>query len=284
MILALLFALLGFAANSVLCRLALAGGAIDWASFSTIRLLAGAVTLVVIARASGARRSAVKSPWIAGGLLFLYAIPFSFAYVALPTGTGALILFGTVQATMMLAAIRGGERMTAPQWAGFALACGGLVYLVLPGVTAPDPLGAASMVVAGLAWAFYSLRGRGAGEPLARTTAAFVRAVPMAVVVSACAVGRFHVEARGAALAITSGAIASGLGYVAWYRALKELKASQAAIAQLSVPGIVAGGGVALLGESVTTRLVVAAAAILGGVLVAVVANAATPAAGIQQP
>ncbi len=266
MIVALVIALFGFAANSILCRCALASGAIDWATFSTIRLLSGAVTLVAISRVTSAASNGVKAPWVAGALLFLYAIPFSFAYVALPTGTGALILFGTVQATMMIGAIRFGERPRPLQWVGFAVACAGLVYLVLPGVAAPDPLGAASMAVAGLAWAAYSLRGRGAGEPLARTTAAFVRSVPLAIVVSLCAMGRFHVEPRGVVLAVASGAIASGLGYVAWYRALRELPANQAAIAQLSVPVLVAVGGVALLGESVTRRLLIAGALILGGI------------------
>jgi drug/metabolite transporter (DMT)-like permease len=202
-------------------------------------------------------------------MLFLYAVPFSFSYVSLSTGTGALILFGAVQATMLIAGVASGERPLPLQWTGIALAIGGLVYMVLPGVSAPSPTGSALMAVAGVAWGLYSLRGRGAEDPLAETGANFVRSVPLAVAVSVIALGDLHLTARGAALAVASGAAASGLGYVIWYAALRGLSATAAAIVQLSVPVLAALGGVVFMGETISRRLLIASALILGGVLLA---------------
>ena len=253
-------ALVAFAANSILCRRALGRGAIDPATFSTIRLAAGAITLVAIAR------------WTRGSaaLLFLYAIPFSFAYVSLGAGTGALILFASVQVTMVAFALSSGERLHVLQWTGLMLAVGGLVYLVLPGLTAPSPAGCALMMTAGISWGFYSLRGRRAANPLVETGGNFVRAVPLALLVSVATSTHFDLRSEGALLAIASGALTSGLGYVAWYAALNGLTATRAATIQLAVPVIAGAGGVLFLSEPVTARLIVAAIFILGGVGLAV--------------
>jgi drug/metabolite transporter (DMT)-like permease len=262
-------ALVAFAANSVLCRLALRDGAIDAASFSTIRLISGAATLLLLTTGHSKTAWRVDGSWTSAALLFLYAVPFSFAYLGLSAGTGALILFGSVQLTMMIAALRSGERPRPLQWLGIGLACAGLVYLVLPGLTAP-PLGSAAlMALAGCAWGFYSLRGRAATNPLAQTTSNFVRAVPMVLAVSALALPQLHVEPRGALLAVASGALASALGYVVWYTALRGLTATRAAVVQLAVPVLAAAGGVILLAEMVTHQLVLSAAMVLGGIALA---------------
>jgi drug/metabolite transporter (DMT)-like permease len=191
---------------------------------------------------------------------------FSFAYVTLSAGTGALILFGAVQLTMFVVALRGGEHFPPLSWLGLAIAVLGLVYLVSPGLTAPDPLGAGLMALAGVAWGAYSLRGRGAADPLSSTAGNFICAVPMVIAVSVLFLDDFHVSARGLALAVASGAITSGLGYVAWYAALRGLSRTRAATVQLSVPVIAALGGVVLLAEPITLRLLIASGAALGGV------------------
>ena len=265
------FALVAFAANSLLCRLALGESAIDAASFTTIRLASGAATLSVIAAGLGARApSKPAGNWISAALLFLYAATFSFAYVSLSAGTGALILFGAVQATMILAAMGSGERLHSLEWAGLALALLGLVVLVLPGLKAPSPEGCALMAIAGIAWGVYSLRGRGEANPLASTTANFVRSSPLAVAVSVVALRSMNISGKGACLAVLSGALTSGVGYVVWYAALRGLTATQAATVQLSVPVLAAAGGVIFLSERVSLRLALPAIMILGGVGVAV--------------
>jgi drug/metabolite transporter (DMT)-like permease len=267
-------ALVAFAANSVLARLALRGGAIDAAGYSAIRLVSGAVILAILVAARG-RRPAVAGSWPDGLLLAAYAIPFSFAYLALTTGTGALILFGAVQLTMIGAGLALGDRPPALTWLGAALALGGLMALVLPGVTAPPPWAALVMALAGAAWGAYSLRGRGVGEPLLATAGNFMRAALLGVALAAStrllAPESLHLTTGGVMLAITSGAVASGLGYVAWYAALPGLTRTQAALAQTSVPVIAAAAGVALLGEPLTPRLVLSGAAILAGIALAVV-------------
>ncbi len=267
------FALLAFAANSVLCRLALGHGTVDPATFTLVRLLSGAVALVGIRAATrGARKQgAVRAKvWISAALLFLYAAPFSFAYVSLSAGTGALILFACVQATMLVGAMRAGERFRWMEAVGLAIALGGLTYLVFPGLSAPNPLASALMAIAGIAWGLYSLRGRASTDPIGDTTRNFVLAVPFAVVVSAFAMGRAHVSSRGILVAAASGAIASGLGYVAWYAALRGLTRIRASVVQLLVPIVAAVAGILLLGETLTLHLVLSAALILGGVAVAV--------------
>ena len=282
-------ALVAFAANSILCRLALASGRIDAASFTSLRLLAGVMVLVPLAlwrrapapnrvsdeavagsgRQDAGRSAALGGSLAAGLALALYALPFSFAYVTLTAGTGALLLFGAVQATMMAAGLSQGERPGAAVWIGFVIALLGLVVLVAPGVEAPPPLGAALMVVAGAAWGIYSLLGRGAPDPMAATAGNFLRAAPWAIAASLVTFASAHADRRGALLAILSGAVTSGLGYVAWYAALPGLGAMRAATAQLAVPAIAALGGAILLGEPLTARVVSAAALVLGGVALA---------------
>ena len=270
-----LLALLAFAANSILCRIALLDGGIDAASFSTIRLVAGAVTLVLITAIFDRQTVLAKGSWISAAMLFLYAVPFSFAYTLLSVGTGALILFGCVQTTMLAAALRSGERPHVLQWIGLSLAFGGLVYLVLPGLEAPSFVGAALMALAGFAWGVYSLRGRSAANPLADTTSNFVRAVPLALLVSFAWGPWLSIERRGILLAVASGAIASGLGYVVWYRALRGLTAVRASIVQLFVPILAGLGGVILLAEQISARLLLSSVLVLGGIALALYAREA---------
>jgi drug/metabolite transporter (DMT)-like permease len=265
------FAMVAFAANSLLSRQALARGAIDAASFSTIRLVSGAVVLLVIASVSGLGRSSSSAVrWRSAVALFLYAVAFSFAYLSLAAGTGALILFGAVQVTMIASALVSGERPSAREWVGLTAALGGLGYLVSPGVSAPSAVGSTLMAIAGIAWGAYSVWGRGAANPLADTTANFARAVPLALVVSLLTMSSAHVSASGIWLAVTSGAVTSGVGYVIWYAALRGLTATRAATVQLSVPVLAAVGGVLFLTEAISTRLVVSAVLILGGIALAV--------------
>ncbi len=259
-------AMLAFAANSLLCRLALQQRGIDPASFASIRLVSGALTLAVIVRFRAARLSPGHADWLAATMLFAYVAFFSFAYLTLPAGTGALILFGAVQLTMLIVGLRSGEMFGPVAWLGLALAVAGLVYLVSPGVAAPPFLGAALMAIAGVAWGVYSLRGRGVADPLAATAGNFTRAVPLALLLSLLFVANAYADAAGVALAIASGALTSGIGYVIWYAALSKLSAMRAATVQLSVPLIAAFGGVAFLSEAITPRLVAASVAILGGI------------------
>jgi len=269
-------AMAAFAANSLLCRIALRQDLIDPASFGALRLAAGALVLVAVMR--GPAR--MKGDWRAAALLFLYVACFSFAYLRLAAGSGALILFGAVQLTMFAAGLRAGERCGGAGWLGLGLALGGLAGLLLPGVAAPSAGGAVLMALAGIAWGGYSLRGRGAGDPLAATAGNFVRATPLGIALwlawaaQADAQNALHADARGVALALASGAITSGLGYVVWYAALRRLTALRAASVQLSVPLIAAGGGVLLLDEAFTLRLALAAAAILGGIALVLRATA----------
>jgi len=279
-------ALIAFAANSVLCRLALSRGVIDPASFSAVRLLAGAGTLAVVVRASAPSRAPVTPSWASAALLFLYAVPFSFAYTSLSAGTGALLLFGAVQATMILASLRRSERPRAAQWLGLASAFGGLTYLVLPGVTAPSPRGAALMLLAGVAWGLYTLRGRGVSNPLGQTASNFARTVPMILAITLVGYGGLHLQLEGVLLALLSGALASGLGYVLWYQALAGLSKIAASIVQLAVPILAAAGGIAILGEQVTLRLLLASLLVLGGISLVLVTRPGgltTPAIGSDQ-
>jgi len=260
--------MLAFAANSILCRLALGQELIDAASFATVRVISGAVALSLILLLRGRSRARSPADWRAATMLFTYMAFFAFAYRSLSAGTGALILFGAVQLTMFIVALGGGERFPGLAWGGLVLAIAGLIYLVSPGVTAPDPLGAVLMAVAGIAWGVYSLLGRGAADPLGATARNFVYAVPLVILVSLVFLRSFAGTPSGLALAAVSGAIASGLGYVAWYAALAGLTAARAATVQLSVPVFAAFGGVVLLSEQITWRLLLASAATLGGVAI----------------
>jgi drug/metabolite transporter (DMT)-like permease len=341
-------ALFGFAANSLLCRAAIGAREIDPATFTAVRLLAGALVLAVLARIASATstsatstsatstsatstsatpasatpasatstsatstsatsanalaaNAAARGSWISALALFVYAAAFSFAYVRLTTATGALLLFASVQLSMVGAGVARGERPRAIEWLGHAIAIGGLVALASPGLEAPDAVGAVLMAIAGVAWGVYSLRGRGAKNPLAITADNFARTVPMAfaLLVVTTAIGLLLVDTPsiahdaastgssstahhppgaliytssvGVLLAIASGAIASGVGYTLWYTALPHLPATRAAVVQLSVPAIAAAGGMIILAEAMTARFAVCAAAILGGVALAIV-------------
>jgi drug/metabolite transporter (DMT)-like permease len=265
-------AMTAFAANSILCRLALRGGHIDPASFTSLRLVSGALMLWLLVRSRGAGGQRAGDGFSASAL-FVYAAAFSFAYVSLPVGVGALLLFGAVQACMLTAGLWRGERPSPAQVLGILLSLGGLVFLVWPGLTAPAPLGAALMFLAGIAWGVYSLRGRGAGDPARATAGNFLLAAPLALLLNLPLYPQFHVELAGVLYALASGALASGLGYVVWYAALKALTATRAAVVQLSVPLLAAFGGLLFLGEAFTPRLVIASLAILGGIALAVTAR-----------
>lgn len=276
-------ALAAFAGNSLLCRVALAGAHIDAATFTFVRIASGAIVLALLVglrpgdRRAGGWRSA--GDWRSAAALVLYAAPFSFAYLRLDAGVGALVLFATVQATMLGWAIANGERPRAIVWCGLAIAIAGLVGLTLPfgdaarSLEAPDPPGALTMVAAGIGWGAYSLRGRSAAhDPLPATAGNFVRCVPMVAVIVALAAlrGSIRGDTTGIALAAISGAITSGLGYTIWYVALRSLTSMQASIVQLVVPVVAALGGVVLLGERITPRLLVAGTAIVVGVALAI--------------
>lgn len=259
------FAMTAFAANSLLCRLALKQAQIDAASFTSIRILSGAITLCGILYLQ--RKPSLRGgSWIAATALFAYASFFSFAYVILPAGAGALLLFGAVQTTMILYGIRSGENLTTRKAWGITLAVLGLLAFVAPGVSAPPLLGSILMLLAGGAWGIYSLLGKNAGDPLLATTGNFYRAIPFTVFLSLLLMSRMRMSGTGIALAILSGAIASGLGYVIWYKVVRELKTTSAAIVQLSVPIIAALGGIVILGEMFTLHLLLSSIAILGGI------------------
>lgn len=272
-------ALVAFAANSLLCRGALGSDSIDAASFTTIRLVSGAVVLRFLLR--GLTREATPTPragsWLAAAALFAYAATFSLAYVSLKAGLGALLLFGCVQVTMIAWGLVTGERPRRGEWLGLAIALGGLTVLVWPGLAAPSASGAALMATAGVSWGIYSLLGRRVSQPIAATANNFLRTVPMTLIFSLVMISQLRWEAKGIALAVMSGAVTSGLGYVIWYRALRSLTAMRAATVQLAVPVLSALGGVGLLGEQLTWRLLVAAVLVLSGVAWAVTSRAAPP-------
>lgn len=265
-------ALTAFAGNSLLCRLALQQTTIDAASFTAIRLISGALVLWLLVRTRGDRRSG-DGNWISALALFVYAAAFSFAYLSLSAGTGALLLFGAVQASMISHGIWRGERLRHVQLVGFLLAGAALVGLMLPGVSSPPPGGSLLMLAAGVAWGVYSLRGRGGGDPLQVTAGNFLRAVPIALLLCLVFSDQLAVDAVGALYALASGAVASGVGYAIWYSALPALKATSAASLQLSVPVLAAVGGIVFLDEPVSVRLILASMGILGGIAMVIVAS-----------
>jgi drug/metabolite transporter (DMT)-like permease len=265
-----LTAMIAFASNSLLCRAALRHTGIDAASFTFIRIFSGAVALWLIMKLR--RKSSMSAGnWPSALALFVYAAAFSFAYNSLAAGTGALLLFGAVQATMILWGLRKGEQLHARQIFGLALAAAGLVLLLFPGLASPSLGGSTLMLGAGVAWGIYSLRGRGEKSPASATTGNFLRAVPFAAALSIVFFPWARVDRAGAAYAILSGAIASGAGYVIWYGALSGLKAASAATVQLSVPVLAATGGILLLGEPLSLRFVLASIAVLGGIALVVI-------------
>lgn len=258
-------AMIAFAGNSLLCRAALKHTGIDAASFTTIRLISGALMLWLVVRISRGTQTG-RGNWLSAFALFAYAAGFSFAYVSLPAATGALLQFGAVQTTMIVHGIWAGERLLKVQLIGLVLALAGLAGLLLPGFSAPPVFGALLMLGAGVAWGFYSLRGRGAGDPTRVTAGNFLRAVPIAAALSVLMLDRASLDSAGIGYAVASGALASGIGYAIWYTALPALKAAKAATVQLSVPVIAALGGIVFLGEPLTLRLVLSSIAILGGI------------------
>lgn len=254
-----------FAGNSLLCRMALKHTSIDAASFTTIRLLSGALMLALVVRCRRGLATGAGN-WPSALALFAYAAAFSFAYVSLSAATGALLLFGAVQATMIAYGVWRGERLLRWQLVGFVLALGGLLGLMLPGLAAPPLPSALLMLGAGVAWGIYSLRGKGVGDPTRVTAGNFLRAVPITAALSLLVANPMALDRAGVGYAVLSGALASGLGYAIWYQALPALKATQAATVQLSVPVLAALGGIVFLGESLSWRMVLASIAILGGI------------------
>ncbi|WP_369921170.1 DMT family transporter [Marinomonas polaris] len=283
-----ILALLAFAANSVLCRLALNDGLIDPAQFTTWRLLSGTVTLVLLSafqclkhQHNDLKIAWLEGSWLSAFALFIYALGFSYAYVTLSTGMGALILFGAVQLTLILFAVWAGQKLVWLEWLGLAIAFAGFVYLVLPTLSSPSLLGFVLMTLAGVAWGLYTWRGKISAKPLFATTSNFVRTIPMLLI--ALLVIYLNTEQsqiaqpEGIILAVTSGAIMSGLGYAIWYAVLPYLSASMAAVLQLLVPIIATIGGVFFANESITLHLVIATLSVLGGVLLVIIARKRTP-------
>ncbi|QCP52973.1 DMT family transporter [Trinickia violacea] len=261
--------MVAFAANSLLCRVALRGTGIDAATFTSIRIMSGAFVLLLAVWVQRGRVPRAGN-WPSALALFVYAAGFSFAYLSLPASTGALLLFAAVQATMIGYGVCTGERFSVLQWIGLVCALAGLVGLLLPGISAPPPGGAALMLAAGIAWGIYSLRGKGARNPTMETAGNFTRAVPFAGALSAITHMHAAFDWAGLAYAIASGAVTSGIGYVLWYATLPQLRVANAATVQLSVPVIAAIGATIFLGESLTPRIVLASVAILGGIAVVV--------------
>ncbi|MGV3653939.1 MAG: DMT family transporter [Noviherbaspirillum sp.] len=276
-----LVALTAFAGNSVLCRLALKDTAIDAASFTAVRMASGALVLLMLVclrrgaagpgrERAGMQGRAMGGDWMSGLVLALYACTFSFAYISLPAGAGALLLFGAVQITMILTGWWAGERPSLRQGAGLSLAVAGMVAMVLPGLSAPPLAGALLMLSSGIAWGAYSLLGRRALDPVGATAGNFFRAAPLSCFLAAGLAAQARLDPLGVLYAALSGIFASGLGYVVWYAALPSLSATRAASVQLAVPVLAALGGTLFMGESITLRLAVSCAAILGGIALVV--------------
>ena len=263
--------LIAFAANSVLCRMALKGDEIDPSSFTAIRLLAGATVLFLIMKATTKRDyERTRGSWTAALMLFLYAVTFSFAYVSLDTGTGALVLFGAVQITIVVIGRFRGNKLGVLEWSGMAIAFGGMVYLVLPIITTPSVAGFALMAIAGAAWGIYTLSGKGSVNPLADTAHNFARAIPLVFILAIASLTNIQWSIEGVLLAVISGSVASGIGYTLWYTALGGLSATEAAAVQLAVPIIAAFGGVVFVSESVSQRLLISAVLTVGGILMVI--------------
>jgi drug/metabolite transporter (DMT)-like permease len=270
---ATVFALLAFASNSVLCRLALGENAIDPSSFTIIRLISGIIILMAVMQLSEKSNNVKlksKGSWLAASMLFIYAIAFSFGYVSLDTGTGALILFGSVQITMIITSVISGNKLHISEWLGLLIAFSGFVYLIIPDLVTPSLMGFMLMTISGVAWGFYTLLGRTSQSPLSDTVYNFLRTSPFILVLIFFGLNDIHLTYTGIVLAVLSGAIASGLGYFVWYIALKGLSVTQAAVVQLFVPIIAATGGVIFTHELITLRLIESSALVLGGILMVI--------------
>jgi drug/metabolite transporter (DMT)-like permease len=262
-------ALLAFAGNSVLCRLALYDGVIDAASFTSIRLLSGIVFLLfLVAMRSKGKINLKSGSWLSALFLFLYAIAFSYSYISVDTGTGALILFASVQCTMIVYGLLKGQRLLCLEWVGLSAALLGLFVLLMPGASAPSLMGFALMSISGIAWGGYTLAGKGSKTPLLDTTNNFLRTLPFIVLLTILTLQQVQISTQGMMLAIVSGAVTSGLGYAIWYSALARLTVTQAATIQLTVPIIATFGGVLFSNEMITIKLIISSILVLGGVLV----------------
>lgn len=262
-------ALIAFAANSLLNRAALASSAIDAATFTAIRIASGAALLAALTARRGISERRLRGGWWGAGFLAGYAVLFSFAYVALSAATGALLLFGAVQGSMLTVSLLRREPLRPPQWSGFLVAAAGLAWLLAPGVARPEWLPALAMIAAGVCWGAYSVLGIEGGAPLASTTGNFVRAVPLVAAVALLSPVPRHLTGEGVALAVVSGAVTSGLGYAIWYRVLPALGPFRAGVGQLAVPVLAAFAGEVLLGEPLTARLIASEVLVLGGIAVA---------------
>lgn len=289
-------ALCAFAANSVLCRLALGENTIDPASFTVVRLISGALALGIIvmlrsnASANSTMETASKQPfnqpqkptgtqtglartWLAPIMLFTYAISFSFAYVSLDTATGALILFATVQFSMLGINLLNGTKLRAIEWLGAMVSLSGFALLMLPGATQPSLFGFILMVISGIAWAIYTLEGKRSFQPVRNTAVNFWRSVPFAValLIAALLYLPITLSTQGIILAVASGVVASALGYTIWYSALRHLTVTLAALSQLTVPLIAAIGGLLWVGETLTSNLILSGSLILGGIFLVII-------------
>ena len=274
--------MIAFALNSVFGRLAISTHAIDPASYTAIRLVSGAVMLYLLVSIRGgfsyrpAAGTFFKTTGIGALALFIYAVFLSFAYITIDTGIGALILFVFVQAVIIGYGLYGGERPNLQIWIGLLMAFAGFVYLVSPGLSAPDPLGTVLMALSGIAWAVYSLHGRGQANPLFVTARNFLSTIPFSIILCLIFIKQSHIEISGAMLAMTSGAVTSALGYALWYETQKELSATKSAILQLTVPALAAAGGIIWIDEPLTLRFIVSGVLILGGVALAIIAKEKT--------
>lgn len=264
-------ALIAFAGNSVLCRLALGDEAIDAASFTTIRLLSGIVVLLaILSFVNKGNTSSAKGSWKGAFYLFVYAITFSYGYITLETGIGALVLFGSVQISIILINMFKGNKLHITEWIGTIVAFSGFVYLIFPSLATPSAVGFGLMTVAGIAWGFYTLAGKGSSNPLGDTTYNFLRTLPFVLVLALLTFDDASLSADGVWLAVLSGGLASGIGYAIWYVALGSLSAIQAAVVQLLVPVVAAAGGVMFSGEEITLRLLIASVVVLGGIMIVI--------------
>ena len=262
------FSLVAFAGNSILCKLALGQNKLDAASFTIVRLLSGIIVLLLVPKIFNEKGTTTRNRnWISSVALFLYAVTFSYAYISLDTGTGALILFGAVQITMILASLIFGNKLHLAEWLGIISACSGFVYLIKPSLTTPSITGFILMTIAGIAWGIYTLRGKGSKQAIQDSAVNFFYTSPFIVTLLIIEFTNTNLSRSGILLAMASGAIASGIGYTVWYMTVKRLSTLQASIVQLLVPVIAAGGGVIFAQETISMRLVISAIAILGGIL-----------------
>jgi len=285
----ILLTLMGFAGNSIFCRLALGGKLIDPVSFTCIRILSGAATLLLLLsilsrslpESSHENKPRKTSSWKPALALFIYALSFSLAYLSLPSGTGALILFGVVQIMMLVVGFFKGDRMKATQWLGFIIACAGLIYLLSPGISAPDMKGAILMTISGIAWAFYTIAGKGNHNPIRMTADNFTKASPLTLIAilatALIAFSKINLTFTGISLAIISGTVTSAFAYSLWYKVLPTLSTTQAAILQLLVPLLASLGGALFIHEPFTLRTAIASTLILGGVIFSIIGKPLSP-------